>query len=334
MLRPVSIGGVTVSRANLHNIEDLTRKDIREGDTVRVERAGDVIPQVVERVESGGERGEPFRMPERCPSCSTALIMRGPYTVCPNSFSCPAQLVGRLTHFGSRGGLDIEGLGERTARQLVERDMVGRLPELFDLEAKDLEALEGFAELSAANLARAIEAARRPELARLLYGLGIPEVGGAVARALAKHFGSFRAVRGASVEALTAVDGIGEVMAEQIRGFFTEPHNVEVLDALLDGRLVPREAREDHGGGALQGLTFVFTGSMDLLTRDQAQALVTRHGATATSSVSGNTDYLVAGAGGGSKRTKAQRLGVSVLDEQDFLRLLSERGVAVAEGGA
>ena len=334
MLRPVSIGGVTVSRANLHNIEDLTRKDIREGDTVRVERAGDVIPQVVERVESGGERGEPFRMPEHCPSCSTALIMRGPYTVCPNSFSCPAQLVGRLTHFGSRGGLDIEGLGERTARQLVERDMVERLPQLFDLEAKDFEALEGFAELSAGNLARAIEAARRPELARLLYGLGIPEVGGAVARALAQHFGSFRAVRGASVEALTAVDGIGEVMAEQIRGFFTEPHNVEVLDALVDGRLVPREAREDHGGGALQGLTFVFTGSMDLLTRDQAQTLVTRHGATATGSVSGNTDYLVAGAGGGSKRAKAQRLGVSVLDEQDFLRLLSERGVAPPEGGA
>src|SRR5690606_12183853 len=182
LLRPVNIGGVTVSRANLHNIEDIERKDIREGDTVRVERAGDVIPQVVERVDTGEERGAPFRMPERCPSCDTPLIKRGPYTVCPNGFECPAQLVGRLTHYGSRGGLDIEGLGERTAVQFVERGLVRHLPELYELAPEQLADLEGFAERSAAKLHEAIQASREPELPRFLYALGIPEVGGAVAR--------------------------------------------------------------------------------------------------------------------------------------------------------
>ena len=334
LLRPVSIGGVTVSRANLHNIEDLQRKDIREGDTVRVERAGDVIPQVVERVESGDARGEPFAMPARCPSCGTALVKSGPYTVCPNSFDCPAQRVGRLTHFASRGGLDIEGLGERTARQLVESGMVEHLPDLFDLQAEDFEQLEGFAELSARNLAQAIDAAREPDLPRLLYALGVPEVGGAVARDLARHFGSIGAVRGADVEALAEVDGIGEVMARQIHDFFAEPRNARVLDALLDDRVRPSGVATREGGGPLEGLTFVFTGSLDRFSRDAAQKLVARYGAKATGSVSGQTSYLVAGEGGGSKLAKARREGVPVLDEDGFLALLAERGIDAGEGEA
>jgi DNA ligase (NAD+) len=333
LLRPVSIGGVTVSRANLHNIEDLRRKDIREGDIVRVERAGDVIPQVVERVESGGERGAPFAMPEACPSCGTPLTKSGPYTVCPNSFDCPAQRVGRLTHFASRGGLDIEGLGERTARQLVETGMVLHLPDLFDLDEEDFEDLEGFAEVSARKLAKAIQDAREPELPRLLYGLGVPEVGGAVARDLARHFGTIDRIRQADVATLTEVDGIGEVMARQIHDFFAEPRTTGVLDALLDGRVRPRQAVAKAGAEALEGLTFVFTGSLERFSRSGAQDLVARHGAKATGSVSSQTSYLVAGEGGGSKLERARQAGVPVLSEQQFLDLLAERGIEpVAEG--
>jgi len=334
LLRPVSIGGVTVSRANLHNIEDLQRKDIREGDTVRVERAGDVIPQVVERVESGGDRGAPFAMPDHCPSCGTALAKSGPYTVCPNSFDCPAQRVARLTHFASRGGLDIEGLGERTARQLVDTGLVTHLPDLFDLASEDFEQLEGYAEISAGKLAQAVRDAGTPDLARFLYALGVPEVGAAVARELARHFGTIERIREAEVDTLVAVDGIGEVMARQIHDFFAEPRNAHVLDALLDGRVRPGRNEEASQRGVLEGLTFVFTGTLQRMSRSEAQELVVRHGGKATGSVSGHTSYLVAGEGGGSKLAKARREGVSVLDEGGFAALLAERGVEVEAGGA
>ncbi len=331
LLRPVTIGGVTVSRVNLHNIDDIERKDIREGDTVRVERAGDVIPQVVERVDTGDERPDPFRMPSHCPSCETALVRHGPYTLCPNSFGCPAQLIGRLTHFGSRGGLDIEGLGERTARQLVEQGLVRALPELFELRAEQLETLDGFAAVSAEKLQQAIADSVAPTLPRFLFALGIPEVGPAVARALANHFGTFERVRAASVEELEAVDGIGEVMAAEIHGFFEEPRNAAVLDALSDGRVQPRSVEIAQTAGALDGLVFVFTGSMERLARPAAEALVQQHGAKATGSVSKKTHFLVAGDSAGSKLTKAESLGVPVLNEQQFLALLVERGVAVPD---
>lgn len=331
MLRPVNIGGVTVSRANLHNIDDIQRKDIREGDTVRVERAGDVIPQVVEVVETGAERGQPFAMPTHCPSCGTELGRRGPYTVCPNSFDCPAQLVGRLTHYGSRGGLDIEGLGERTVHQLVERGLVTRFHELYDLTPEKIEPLEGFAERSATKLWEAIEASRSPALPRFLYGLGIPEVGASVARLLASTYGSFEKLRSTTVEELQSIDGIGQVMAEQIHGFFNEPHNMEVLDELL-ARVTPQEeaVQEASGSDVLEGLTFVFTGSLERMTRQDAEALVQSLGARASGSVSKKTSFLVAGENAGSKLTRAEELGVAVLSEDDFHAMLVERGVEVA----
>ena len=330
LLRPVNIGGVTVSRANLHNIEDIERKDIREGDTVRVERAGDVIPQVVERVDTGEERGAPFRMPERCPSCDTPLIKRGPYTVCPNGFECPAQLVGRLTHYGSRGGLDIEGLGERTAVQLVERGLVRHLPELYELAPEQLADLEGFAERSAAKLHEAIQASREPELPRFLYALGIPEVGGAVARQLARHFGTFERLRDATPESLMQVEGIGEVMAHAIHDFFREEHTRQVLDDLVGKhvRPLPEEAAAAPSGDAsLAGLTFVFTGSLTRFTRERAEELVQRLGARASGSVSKKTSFVVAGESAGSKLAKARELGIDVLDEEGFLAFLGERGI-------
>lgn len=329
LMRPVEIGGVTVSRASLHNREEVARKDVREGDLVRVQRAGDVIPQVVERIEEEGrERGDEFRLPAACPSCGTELEERGPFTVCPNSFGCPAQLVGRIQHFGSRHALDIEGLGEETAKLLVEQELVRTVPDLFGLEVEQLTPLEGFADTSARNLVNAIGAARRTELARFLHGLGIPEVGVAVARDLAAHFGSMEALRAADEERLQQVPGVGPVMAGRIVEFFAEPHNAGNLDRLLAEMEELRAPARPVAGGALAGKTFVFTGALASLGRSDAKRRVEALGAKATGSVSRKTDYVVAGEDPGSKLEKAQDLGVTVLDEAGFIALLEE-----TEGG-
>jgi DNA ligase (NAD+) len=329
IMEPVNIGGVTVSRASLHNREELGRKDVRPGDLVRVQRAGDVIPQIIGRVEEADrERGPAFRMPEKCPSCGTGLIERGPFTLCPNSLGCAAQLKGRIQHFGSRGALDIEGLGEETARLLVDEGLVKRLPDLLDLSVDRLVELEGFAELSAGNLVAAIEAASTPELHRFLAALGIPEVGSAVSRSLARHFGTLDAVLAADQEALTAVDGVGPIMAERIARFFTEPHNAENIERLTE-RMRVQEAEPAPAGGALEGKTFVFTGGMDSMSRGDAKKRVEALGAKAAGSVSRKTDYVVAGSDPGSKLDRAHELGVRVLDEEGFLHLLEEM-----EGGA
>jgi DNA ligase (NAD+) len=330
MLRPVEIGGVTVSRATLHNREEVARKDIREGDTVRVQRAGDVIPQVVERLpQPGRKRGPEFRMPENCPSCGTELIERGPFSVCPNSFDCPAQLAGRVIHLGSRNALDIEGLGEETARLLVGKKLVEHLPDLFDLAPEQLVELEGFAQKSAENLVAGIEKASHAELHRFLFGLGIPEVGATVARSIARHFRSVEALRAAGEEELQEVDGVGPKMAEQIVGFFEEPRNNKILDELLGGRVEIIEPEEKTEAGDLAGLKFVLTGGLEKFSRGEAKQLLESLGAKVTSSVSAKTDYVVAGTDPGSKYDKAQKLGVTTLDEEGFLGLLADKGVDV-----
>jgi len=342
LLRPVELGGVTVSRATLHNREEVARKDIREGDRVRVQRAGDVIPQVVERIPEDDEKEKeretqgPWRMPDVCPSCGTKLIERGPFSVCPNSFECKAQLAGRLIHFASRNALDIEGLGEETAKLFIDEGLVEHLPDLFDLEAEQLLGLEGFAEKSATNLVQALKDASHVELHRFLFGLGVPEVGATVARELARHFGSFEAIRGATIEDLVEVHGVGERMAEQITSFFAEPNNKKVLDALVKDHRVtlkepgPPEKREE-GPKPFEGKTFVFTGGLERLTRDQAKELVEQHGGRATGSVSKKTDYVVAGEDPGSKLDKAKELEVEVLDEAGFVKLLGDHDVEVPE---
>jgi len=327
MMRPVELGGVTVSRANLHNREEVARKDIREGDRVRVQRAGDVIPQVIERIdEPDRERAGPWRMPERCPSCGTELEVKGPYTFCPNLFECPAQLAGRIQHFASRYALDIEGLGDETSRLLVSVGLVKHVPDLFRLTVDDLLPLEGFAEKSATNLVGAIRAAREPELARFIYGLGIPEVGVTVARELARHFADFDAFRNADVEVLQAVDGIGPIMAETIVEFLGRTRVGELIDELLEFVTpVPPE----RIGDALRGLRFVLTGGLERMTRHEAQAFLESLGAKVTSSVSRQTSYVVAGENPGSKLEKAETLGIAVLDEEGFVKLLGEHGVNV-----
>ena len=322
LMRPVELGGVTVSRANLHNREDIERKDIREGDRVRVQRAGDVIPQVVERIdEPDRERAEPWTMPERCPSCDTELAPRGPYTICTNLFACTAQLVGRILHLGSRQALDIKGLGEAGVRRMIQSEVVRHLPDLFKVEVEALLPLDRFGEKSAPKLVKAIAKARAPELARFIYGLGIPEVGATVARELALHFRSFEAFRGASQEELQAVDGIGATMAEAITAFFASPELSAIVDELCE---FVRPVSPERAGDGLAGKRFVLTGGLASLTRKKAKEHIEALGAKVVSSVSRETSYLVAGKNPGLKLKRAEELGVEVIDEAGLRKLLEQ----------
>jgi DNA ligase (NAD+) len=329
LLLPVEVGGVTVSRATLHNRDEVERKDVREGDQVRIQRAGDVIPQVVEVIpEPQRKRSAPFQMPERCPSCGSAVAVIGPFTVCPNRLGCAAQLKGRITHFASRSALDIEGLGGETAALLVERGLVRDLADLFHLTTGQLTALPGFADKSAKNLVAGIQAARSTELQRLVYGLGIPEVGATVARDLAAHFQTFPALREAGPDDLQAVRGIGPKMTEQILAFFGDPATKEALDRVY-AEMRDLSAPEIGGAGPLGGKRFVFTGTLASMSREKAKLVVEAAGGRAVSAVSKETDYLVAGVGGGGKAEKAAKLAVPVLDEEAFLELLRVNGVEV-----
>lgn len=329
LMRPVQVGGVTVSRASLHNREEVARKDIREGDKVRIQRAGDVIPQVVERVEEeGAERGPPFEMPGECPACGTPVEEDGPATVCPNQFGCPAQLKGKLVHFASRSGLDIEGLGAETVNMLVDHELVRQLADLFELGAEDLIPLEGFAEKSAEKLVQAIQAKKRVGFERFLYGLGIPEVGATVARALATHFRDFRRIMDAEAEELEKVEGVGPIMSEKITAFFADERNRTHIEAVLSQGmdLVAPEAPQ---GSTLAGRRFVLSGRLSSMSRPQAKQLLESAGGRVTGSVSGETDYVVAGDEAGSKLEKARELGVAILDEDGLIELLRAAGVEV-----
>lgn len=327
LMTPVMVGGVTVSRASLHNREEVARKDVRAGDLVRIQRAGDVIPQVVERVEEEGhERGPAFQMPTACPACGTSVYEEGPRTICPNRLACPAQLKGSIVHFGSRTGLDIEGLGEETAMLLVEEALVTELADLFDLTAEDLLPLEGFAEKSATNLAAAIQEKKHTELARFLYGLGIPEVGATVARDLASHLRDMERILNATDEELVAIDGIGPIMSEKIRAFIDDPNNRAHIDAILAKgmALVPPEAGRE---GGLSGTKWVFTGGLESMSRGDAKKLVESAGGRVVNSVSKATDYVVVGADPGSKHDKAVALGLEILTEEEFRTVLLEHGL-------
>ncbi len=324
LLRPVEVGGVTVSRASLHNREELERKDVREGDLVRIQRAGDVIPQVVERVEEPGrQRSEPFRMPEACPRCGAAVVEKGPFVVCSNRLGCPAQLERGIEHFVSRGGLDIEGLGSETVALLVGEGLVREPADLFDLTPADLLKLDGFAETRSRKLVEAIQSAKKTQLARFIYGLGIPEVGATVARVLAAEFRDLAILREAAAERLEEVEGIGPIMSEKITEFFNDDARAASVDAILSKgfELVPPPERESR---ALEGKSFVFTGRLDSITRSEAKKRVESLGGRVVSSVSSATGYLVRGERPGSKAKKAEELDVPVLDEQAFLRLLEE----------
>jgi len=330
-LRPVVVGGVTVSRASLHNREELKRKDLREHDTVRIQRAGDVIPQVVEVVEPADPRSPPYAMPEACPVCGTPVELDGPRTICPNRFGCAAQLKARIAHFGSRSALDIEGLGEETASLFVTEGLVESLADLFDVTAERLVELDGFATKSATQLVDAIHAKKLPDLARFLIALGIPEVGVTVARSLARSFGAFDRIRAATREELEAVDGIGPRMSEAITGFFADERNAAAVDAILAHGVEPTDT--EPTGADLPDLgAAVFTGTIPV-PRVVAETAWRSVGGSTTGSVSRKTAFVVAGENAGSKLEKAERLGVEILDFEQFVERVRAHGGDVEVDG-
>lgn len=324
-LEPVFVGGVTVTNATLHNEDEIRRKDVRPGDWVVVRRAGDVIPEVVRVLEDRREEElEPFEMPTECPVCGSAIERDEDQAVarCTGGLVCAAQVKQRIQHFASRKAMDIEGLGDKLVNQLVDTGLVETVADIYDLDAERLTALERMGEKSANNLVDAIEASKHPELGRLLFALGIREVGEVTAASLARHFRSLEALRDADVEALEAVDDVGPVVAAHVHAFFGEPHNIEVLKALREAGVEYEAPEEQEGPQPLAGQTWVLTGSLSM-PRIRAKNYLETLGAKVTSSVSGKTDVVLAGDDPGSKLEKAEKLGVEIMDDDGFRALLA-----------
>lgn len=327
-LKPVFVGGVTVSNATLHNIDELHRKDVRVGDTVIVRRAGDVIPEVasviLERRPNGTRR---VQLPENCPVCGSHVEREEGETVarCTGGLFCAAQRAEALKHFVSRRALDIEGFGAKLVEQLVAADRLKTPADIFQLSAKELSELDRMGEKSADNLTASIQASKSTTLSRFLFALGIREVGEATAASLAAHFGKLKNVISATDEELQSVADVGPVVASRIRSFFDEQHNLDVIDRLQEYGVQWPESDpiETTENGALSGKTFVITGTLPTLTRDEAKEMIQQAGGKVTGSVSSKTDYLVAGEKAGSKLAKAQKLDVSILDEAALGKLIS-----------
>jgi DNA ligase (NAD+) len=310
-----------VSRATLHNQDEIDRKDVRIGDTVRVRRAGDVIPEVVEVLKDRRPRGtERFELPTRCPVCGAKVEREGAYHVCTNGLSCPAQLAGHLGHFASRGAMDITGLGGRTVQQLMEKGLVKDLADLFRLTAIDLAGLEGFAQKSIENLLGAIEVSKRPRLDRFLYALGIEHVGDTVARLLADHFGSLEKLMETGEEELQTIRGIGPEVAESVHHFFASARNRKVLERLRQSGVHPVHERRAKGPQPLADQIVVFTGTLETLSRPEAAKLAEAAGARVATGISKKVTLVVAGPGAGSKLDEARKLGVEVIDEATYLK--------------
>jgi DNA ligase (NAD+) len=328
-LQPVFVGGTTVSNATLHNLFELRRKAVRPGDTVIVRRAGDVIPEVVGRVvEQPGPR-QPyvpnFRMPAACPVCASAVLREkgGIDHRCTGGLFCAAQRKQALLHFAGRRAMDIEGLGDKLVDQLVDGGLIRTLPELYTLGVAKLAALERMADKSAANLVAALEQSKATTLPRFIYALGIRHVGEATARDLARHVGSIDRLLDASVEELLQVPDVGPVVAQSIRAFLDQPHNVEVIERLRAAGVSWPDIEGAVGPQPLAGKTLVLTGTLPTLSRDEAKALVEAAGGKVAGSVSKKTSFVVAGSEAGSKLDKAQELGVPVLDEDGLRALLA-----------
>lgn len=328
-LEPVFVGGVTVTNATLHNLDEIRRKDIRPGDYVVVRRAGDVIPEVA-RVVPERRQGElpEFVLPAHCPVCGSAVerIEGEAVARCTGGLFCAAQRKQSIMHFASRRALDIQGLGEKLVDQLVDAGLVHSVADLYRLRPEHLVALERVGEKSAQNVLAEIERSKTPELGRLLYALGIREVGEVTAQALAQHFGSVEALAAATVEELTDVPDIGPVVASRVHAFFQEPHNRDVLGALAKAGVEPVAPEQPAGAQPLKGETWVLTGTLSM-PRARAKQLLESLGARVAGSVSAKTTAVLAGEESGSKRTKAEALGVRIVDEAEFLRLLHSHGI-------
>ena len=333
VLEPVRVGGVTVSMATLHNADEVERKGVLIGDTVVVRRAGEVIPEVVAPIPSlrtGQERK--FVMPTECPVCKGPITRADGEAVarCVN-LDCPAQALGRIVHFAGRGAMDITHLGERTAAELLERDLIADVADIYFLTPDDIAKIPLFKDKSITNLLEAINASRDRSIDRLLYGFGVRHVGASAARLLADHFGSIDAIMAASVEELAAVEGVGEVIARAVREFFDRPGTAEVIEKLRHAGVRFAEQRSKPSG-PLVGKSFVITGTLEKLSREEAKDRIEALGGKVTASLSKKTDYLVVGESPGSKLEKANKLGVNTLDEAAFIAMLAGGGDAAPDG--
>lgn len=321
LLKPVDVSGVTVSRATLHNQDEVTRKDVRIGDTVRIRRAGDVIPEVVEVLTEHRPKGaKPWIMPTKCPVCGAAVEREGAYHLCTNGLACPAQLHGHIVHFCARGAMDITGLGDKTVRQLLERGLIQNLADIYHLTPIDLASLEGFAEKSIENLLNAIEASKKPRLDRFLFALGIDHVGETVARLLADRYEKVEKLFDATEEDLEAIHGIGGEVAQSVSTFFGSARNRKVIEKMLEAGVKPQVEKRPTGPQPLAGEIVVFTGTLEQMTRPEAARRAELAGARIASGISKKVTLVVAGPGAGSKLDEAKKLGLTVIDEAAFLK--------------
>lgn len=328
-LQPVFVGGVTVTNATLHNEDEIRRKDVRPGDWVVVRRAGDVIPEVVRAVHQRRKTElVEFRMPTKCPKCGSAVERLEGEAVarCSGGLACPAQRKHSIRHFATRKAMDIEGLGDKLVDQLVELGLVENVADLYHLELEQLASLDRMGGKSAQNLLQALENSKRPPLDRLLYALGIREVGEVTARSLALHFGSMEAVREADEDTLTAVDDVGPIVASHVAAFFRQETNLQVVQALQDAGVQWQAIEKQGGEQPLAGQTWVLTGALSM-PRIQARNLLESLGAKVTGSVSAKTSTLLAGEAAGSKLARAEKLGVEVITEPEFVELLESHGI-------
>ena len=325
-LKAVQLAGTTVKRASLHNEDEILRKDIRPGDTVVIEKAGEIIPQVLSVVNPDREDRSPsFSMPENCPACNEKLEKLDDEVAwrCINP-QCPPQVRERIKHFASRDAMDIDGLGEAIVEQLIEADLISTYADLYKLDKKDLIPLERMAEKSAKNLIEAIQKSKEQPLERLIYAIGIRFVGKTVAKDLASNFKSMDRLMNASEEEMTQVDSIGPKIAESVKLFFGHEKNLQLIEHLRETGLNFEMSESDVVSNVLENKKFVLTGSLPSLTRKQASELIEKHGGKTSSSVSSNTDFLLAGDSAGSKLNKAQKLGIPILDEEKFLDMIGE----------
>lgn len=321
-VEPVELAGATVRRATLNNWTDIQRKRVRIGARVWIRRSNEVIPEIMGRVDEFEPGERDVEKPAVCPECGSPLEERGAHLFCPNRDGCRRQIVMRLSHFAGRDAMDIDTFSEKTAEQLVDAGLLQEADQLYRLTAEQLTGLDRFGEKKAAKLVAAIEASKHRRLDAFIYAIGIPNIGVKTARDLAERFGSMDALRAATAEELTGMDDVGEIVAESVRGFFADPANRRLVDALLAEGVVPEAPQRPAEGGAFEGMTVVVTGTLASMSRAEAEEAVRQAGGKAAGSVSKKTSLVVYGEAAGSKLTKAQALGVPVADEAEFLRRL------------
>ena len=323
IMEPVNVGGVMVSRATLHNEDEIIKKDIRIGDTVVIQRAGDVIPEIVKVIkEKRTGREKEFKMPVKCPECNSDVVrLEGEVAHRCVNISCPAQLKEHIRHFASRGAMDIEGLGEKVSAQLFDAGLIADPADLYFLNKEQLVALDRQAEKSAQNLIDAVQKSKNPPLDKFIYALGIRHVGESTAKILASRFGNMEHLITATVEDLTTINEIGPEIASSIMEFFHEHKNIDVMKKFSKAGVTPQK-KEIADNALLQGKSFVFTGTMDRMGRNEAKTIVENLGGTIHSNVTKNTTYVVAGNDPGSKINKAKSSGIKIISEKDFLKLI------------